>query len=299
MTIELLGAAIGAGLLGAMLGLGGGVFLVPILVLVFNLGTQTAIGTSIVAVIATSAAAAGNYLRVRLTNIRLGLVLELTTTLGAVAGGLIATTISGNLLAAFFAAVLIYTAITMFYSSSERPVVPAINSDNRDLPPAGNSSSAPDEPAGDARGGFVASLGGAYLERSTGRRVNYRPVNLPVGLGAGGLGGMISGMLGIGGGVIKVPIMCMLMKVPVRVAVGTSNFMVGITAMASAFIYFGRGFIDPAITIPVVMGVFLGAQAGSRLSLRLRTAFLARLFAIVLFLVALQMLARATGFRLW
>lgn len=282
-SLPLFFTGIAAGLLGAMLGLGGGIFIVPILSLGFGYPLTTAVGTSIVAVIATSSSAAANYVKARLTNIRLGMLLETATTVGAVGGGLLAVALNEQALAGIFGLVLLYTSFTMFRT--------------------GRSGEEPKPDNGDAliaKSGSLgwASLAATYHDAALRRDVQYQPQRVPFGIGASIVAGVVSGLLGIGGGPIKVPVMHLLMKVPIKAAIGTSNFMVGVTAAASAFIYYGRDAITPAIVVPIVLGIVIGAQIGSRVSQRIHSHLLARAFAVILLYVAAQMILKATGVRI-
>jgi len=279
----LFGASIGAGVFGAMLGLGGGIFLVPILTLLFGYSFHTSVSASLIAVIATSSAAAATYVKEHLTNIRLGIVLETATTIGAVSGGLIAVHISANILAGVFAAVALYTSVNMLRRK---------RTDNARHVSAPTTAV---ELSKTERDWAWAELSGSFYDKVLEQRVEYRPRRLPWGMGASVFAGMMSGMLGIGGGPIKVPIMYLIMRVPMRAAVGTSNFMVGVTAVASAFIYYNHGYVDPAIVVPTALGVVVGAEVGARISQRVRLPVLSYVFSVVLLYVAVQMLLDALG----
>lgn len=265
LIISLVGLLVGG--LGSMLGIGGGVLLIPILTGLLGLPIKTAIGASIVSVIATSSAAGAVYLSRGLTHTRLSMVMEIATTLGAMAGGITATLISGNLLSGIFGAVLIYVAYTMGRSSSKK-----IN--EADLKPTGLMDT-------------------QYIDPLSGEEVAYGVRKLPLGLGASFLAGNISGLLGIGGGVIKVPVMTLIMGMPMRAAVATSNFMIGITAATSAVIYYQHGYIDPSVAAPTALGVLAGAQIGSRLGGKLKNEQLKKIFRWLLVIFALQMFYKA------
>jgi uncharacterized membrane protein YfcA len=141
----------------------------------------------------------------------------------------------------------------------------------------------------------LGALGHSYFDRNLQTTVSYRVHRLPVGMGASGVAGVVSGLLGVGGGFLKVPVMVLAMGVPVRAAVSTSSFMIGVTACASAAVYFARGLIDPAVAVPVVLGTILGAYIGSKLTLRVRSSVLTVLLAIVLFVLSIQMILAAAG----
>ncbi len=261
------GAAAGA--FGSLLGLGGGVLIVPLLTFGFGLPLREAVGVSLVCVIMTSSAAAGVYLERHVANLRLGMTLELFTAIGALVGASVAFLLDERLLSLLFAGLLIYVAITMFRAGRRAPVVLAAVADDRVLPDR-SPSSAMDRLSGEG-----------YRVRNLGRGV----------VGATGAG-VVSALLGIGGGIINVPLMHLSMGVPLRIATATSNMMIGITAAASAVIYLIRGGIDPYVAAPTAIGVFLGATAGSRLAHRVDLRILRLLFVVVLSYTAVQMLLR-------
>jgi uncharacterized membrane protein YfcA len=262
-----------AGVFGSLLGLGGGILIVPLLTLVFGLDLREAVGVSLVSVIMTSSAAAGVYLERQVADLRLGMRLELFTAFGALLGGSIAFLLDERLLAILFAALLGYVAFTMARgarAAAERK----------------EPSSTDDETASEASGHTTDGAG------ASGGRA-YEVHNLRLGqVGATGAG-IASALLGVGGGIIKVPLMHLAMGVPLRVATATSNLMVGITAAASSVIYLLRGEIDPYVAGPTAIGVFLGATLGSRLAHRVDLRILRWLFVVVLLYTAVQMLLRA------
>jgi uncharacterized membrane protein YfcA len=263
----LIGGGVAAGFFGSLLGLGGGVLLVPLLTLVFNLPLLTAVGVSLVCVIVTSGASAGVFLERHVANLRLGMTLELFTAIGALVGGLVAFLLPERALQILFAGLLVYTSVTM--ARRGRVVVPLEEA----LPT--------DEPDDDRF--FDASLSGP----------TYRVRRIPAGA-VGSVGaGVVSALLGIGGGLVKVPVMHVVMGVPLRVATATSNLMMGITACAGAFIYLSRGLIDPFVASPTALGVFVGASLGSRVVHRIDLRILRGLFIAILLYTALQMLLRA------
>ncbi len=270
----MLAAGAAAGAFGSLLGLGGGVLIVPLLTLGFGLPLREAVGVSLICVIMTSSAAAGVYLERHVANLRLGMTLELFTAFGALVGGSIAFLLSDQLLSFLFAALLLYVAATM---ARGRGAELDIESD-----PDPHAVMVP-EPA--ARQTALDRLSGdAYRIHSLGLGV--------IGATGAGIG---SALLGIGGGVIKVPLMHLAMGVPLRVATATSNMMIGITAAVSALIYIIHGGIDPYVAGPTAIGVFLGATAGSRLGDRVDLRYLRLLFVVVLVVTALQMLLRVVA----
>jgi len=277
----LLGGGVAAGVFGSLLGLGGGILIVPLLTLGFGLPLIKAVGVSLVCVIMTSGAAAGVYLERRVANLRLGMTLELFTAIGALVGGLVAFLIPERVLEIVFAILLGYTALTMALRR-ERAATPPALAVSDDTPASGRPSE--DSPA-EPMTGFVASLSGP----------DYRIHRFRWGI-VGSLGaGLSSALLGIGGGLIKVPTMHVIMGVPLRVATATSNLMIGITASASAIIYLIRGGIDAYAAAPTAIGVFIGASVGSRVAHRIDLRILRGLFVVILLYTAWQMLQRAFG----
>jgi uncharacterized protein len=275
----MLGSGVAAGAFGSVLGLGGGVLIVPLLTLGFGLPLREAVGVSLICVIMTSSAAAGVYLERHVANLRLGMTLELFTAIGALVGGSIAFLLSERLLSLLFAVLLLYTAAMM---ARGRPAEPD--------PEAGTEGEPVPEP--DPPGAIEPAppRQPTQLERLSGD--GYRVRNLGRGVVGATGAGVVSALLGIGGGTIKVPLMHLAMGVPLRVATATSNMMIGITAAASAVIYIIHGGIDPYVAGPTGIGVFLGATAGSRLSHRIQLRYLRLMFVVVLVYTALQMLLR-------
>lgn len=260
-------ASVAAGLFGSLLGLGGGIIVVPALSLALGVDIRYAIGASIVSVIATSSGAGAAYVRQHLANIRIGMFLETATTVGALGGAFLAGIVGGRWLYLIFAAVLAYTAVAMF------------RHDGRD----GLRPERPDALAD------ALELHGSFTDHATGRETGYRVCRSGLGLLLSGAAGVLSGLLGVGGGVIKVPAMALAMRVPMKVATATSNFMIGVTAAASAGVYFARGDINPYIAAPTAAGVLLGSVVGARLMRRVRASALRVVFAVVLAFVAVEM----------
>ncbi len=262
------GAATGA--FGSLLGLGGGILIVPLLTFGFGLPLREAVGVSLVSVIATSGASAGVYLQRHVANLRLGMTLELFTALGALGGALVAFAIPDRVLAGLFAGLLLYVASTMV---------------------RGRGADDPGASPGDAVAGDPDPAGDATLDRLSGP--GYRVRNLGPGIGGSVFAGVVSAILGIGGGIVKVPVMHLVMGVPLRVATATSNLMIGVTASSSAIIYLVRGGIEPFVAGPTVLGVFIGATVGSRTAHRVDLRVLRVLLVVVLLYTAWQMLRRA------
>jgi hypothetical protein len=268
-TLIVFAASFAAGLLGSLVGVGGGIIVVPVLTLVFDVPIHFAIGASIVSVIATSSAAAASYVRERLVNLRVAMLMEVFTAAGAVAGATVAGHVPGRALFLLFGALLAYTAWNM-----SRPV-------------RGGVHPAPPDPLADR-----LQLHSHFFDRTTGGEVHYRVARTKLGLAVSSVAGVMSGLLGIGGGVLKVPAMNLAMGIPLKVCTATSNFMIGVTGAASAAVYFMRGDILPFVAAPVATGVLLGATAGSKLLGRTHGAVLRVLFVIVLSVTAVQMLIK-------
>lgn len=274
MAIGLLMIAGGfaAGVFGSLLGLGGGILIVPLLTLGFGLPVREAVGVSLVAVIVTSSASASVYLERHAANLRLGMTLELFTAMGALVGGLVAFLLSEQLLAGLFTVLLVFTAVNM--ARRREAVAPA----------SANGGST-------TNGGLLAD-GGAPSGGPVPSPLPYVVHNYGRGIAGSLFAGLVSALLGVGGGLIKVPVMHLVMGVPLRVATATSNLMIGITASASAIIYLVRGGIDPFVAGPTALGVFLGASLGSRTVHRIDVRVLRLLFIVVLLLTAWQMTGR-------
>jgi uncharacterized membrane protein YfcA len=258
-----------SGVIGVLLGLGGGVFLIPALVLLFHTPMRSAAGMGLVAVIATSSAGASRNLTSGLANVRLGVCLEPMTVMGSLCGGLLAPFIPARALIGLFAVLLF--SVSFMLLRGARPA---------------------QEPAEAASPG---RLGGTYLDKASGKTVSYRVRNLPYAMGASWAAGAASALLGVGGGLFKVPAMRLLCGVPMKAATATSNLMIGVTAASGAVLYLGRGDvpIEPAGT--VALGVLAGSQAGHWLSARLSDRGVTRAFSLVTLAAALEMLGRALG----
>jgi uncharacterized protein len=267
--LVMLGGGAVAGAFGSLLGLGGGILIVPLLTLGFGLSLPEAVGVSLVSVIMTSSAAAGVYLERHVANLRLGMTLELFTACGALVGGLVAVAIDERFLSILFAGLLAYVAFTMARAprAEHGPEIDTLDGRDDDDSPLAET-----------------------LDRLSGE--GYRVRNLGRGVVGAAGAGVASALFGIGGGIIKVPLMNLAMGVPLRVATATSNLMIGITAAASAVIYLFRGEIDPFVAGPTAIGVFVGATLGSRLGHRIQLRYLRILFVVVLLYTAFQMLMR-------
>lgn len=283
-----------AGMFGSLLGLGGGILIVPLLTLGFGRPLREAVAVSLVCVIVTSSAAAGAYLRGRVANLRLGTVLALFTTTGALVGALLAFVVPERALAGLFALMLAYVAYSMGRSGlrSPRPAaappVPPEPVPPVAAPPGTAPAVAGDAAAPTPRDGDPAPAG--PLDGPGYRVRRLRPASV-ASLGAG----VMAALLGVGGGVINVPTMHLLMGVPLRVATATSNLMIGVTAVASAIIYLLRGGLDPYLAGPTAVGVFVGASVGARVAHRIDVRILRLLFVVVLTWTAIQMALRAVA----
>ncbi len=254
-----------AGLLGAMTGLGGGVVIVPVLALLFKVDIRYAIGASLVSVIATSSGAAIAYVREGLSNIRIGMFLEVATTLGAVFGAYLTAKISGHWIAIIFGVVLLYSAFSSYRSKVDHliPVNPNTLASKLKLT------------------GTFTSFEGTNA---------YSAEDVPLGFGIMFGAGTLSGLLGIGSGAVKVLAMDQVMKLPFKVSTTTSNFMIGVTAAASAGIYLARGYINPTIALPVMLGVLCGSLLGTRVLVKARVSILKQLFALVVVVLGCEMI---------
>ncbi|MFN6488043.1 MULTISPECIES: sulfite exporter TauE/SafE family protein [unclassified Nostoc] len=265
--------SLSAGFLGALTGLGGGVVIVPFLSVVCGVDLHYAIGASLVSVIATSSGAASAYVKEGYTNIRLEMFLEIATTFGAVAGAVVAAKISTGAIAIVFGIVLLYSAYLSRKPYSE-------NIDN--LPP---------DPLATR-----LKLNSTY-PTSTGEQ-SYNVRGVPFGFGLMFIAGVLSGLLGIGSGALKVLAMDQIMHIPFKVSTTTSNFMIGVTAAASAGIYLNRGYIDPGLAMPVMLGVLCGAVLGARVLVRARVQLLRNIFSGVILVLALEMIYKGLTGRL-
>jgi uncharacterized membrane protein YfcA len=262
-----------AGFLGALTGLGGGVVLVPMLTLALGVDIRYAVGASLVSVIATSSGAAAAYVKEGFSNIRIGMFLEIATTLGALFGAALAVRVSTSAIAVVFGSVLIGSAYL-----SRKPRSPV----ERNLPPNALATR--------------LRLNGSFPEGDGLRSYNVQhvPAGWTLMFGAG----VLSGLLGIGSGAMKVLAMDQAMKIPFKASTTTSNFMIGVTAAASAGIYLGRGYIDPGLSMPVVLGVLAGSLLGTRVLVRAETKWLRLVFSLVIVLLGVEMLYKGITGRI-
>ena len=269
MTVALLALLVamgsfGAGLLGAMTGLGGGIVVVPMLTLLFHVDLRYAIGASLISVIATSSGAASAYVREGYTNVRIGIFLEVATTIGALVGAAFSHLVPASALAVLFGVVLLYSAYRSLQGREE------------------HVDATPDAWAARLR------LNGTYPVE--GGEAAYVAHRVPAGFGLMFLAGTLSALLGIGSGVVKVLAMDRAMRLPFKVSTTTSNFMIGVTAAASAGVYLHRGYIEPTIAFPVMLGVLSGALLGARVLASANVEWLRKIFTTVVGVLALEML---------
>jgi hypothetical protein len=272
-----------AGFLGALLGVGGGVFIVPVMVLMFHLPVKVAVAASIVSVIATSNAGGSSYVDQHITNLRLAMFLEIATTLGALSGAVLALYLREWVMLLVFASMLVYMAWTAFSTR---------NLDDRRIREGSFSRARPDRLSAYLR------LKGEYFDEAHQRRVEYTVEAAPLGAFVGCLAGVASGLLGVGGGVLKVSAMNRYMNVPMKVAVGTSKLMIGVTAAVSSILFFLAGLIHFAVVAPVALGTTTGATVGTTIMNRLHSVLLKWLFAALMAYLAYGMIARALAIRL-
>ena len=265
LSVIILFGAYFAGLLGSLTGLGGGFIIIPLLTLGLHVNIHYAIGASLVSVIATSSGSAAAYVKEGITNIRIGMFLEIATTIGALAGAILALHVPTHFIAILFGLILAFSAIMSFVNKVQ---------------------------ATSATGSAAANklkLNGSYpVSEGT---VKYGVRNVGGGFLMMIFAGTISGLLGIGSGALKVVAMDTIMRIPFKVSTTTSNFMIGVTAAASAVVYLQRGYIDPGLAMPVVIGVLLGALSGSKILVHTKsTGWLRWVFTIVISILAVQMI---------
>ena len=264
-TLILLLAAYCAGLLGSLTGLGGGVVVIPVLTLGFGIDFHYAVGAALVASIATSSGSGSAYVKEGITNIRLGMFLEIATTIGAVTGALVAIWLNNNVIAVIYGCVLLLTAAMQQRRKSDNDGVEGSEAARR------------------------LKLFGTWPQKD-GTMKSYQLKNVGGGFSVMYVAGVLSGILGIGSGVLKVLAMDAMMKVPFKVSTTTSNFMMGVTACASAVIYVQRGVIAPGIAFPVMIGVLFGALTGARLLKKMNVRVLRQIFCVAITLVAINMI---------
>jgi uncharacterized membrane protein YfcA len=273
LTIFVFLGSVAAGFLGSLTGLGGGVVIVPLLTLAFHVDIRYAIGASLVSVIATSSGAAAAYVREGYSNIRVGMFLEIATTIGAISGALVAIHLPLRVIAIIFGLVLLYSAYISYRPPTE-------------------------EHHSEKTGRFAALLrmDSSYPTPEGVKR--YHVQGVPAGFGLMYVAGVLSGILGIGSGAVKVLAMDRAMHLPFKVSTTTSNFMIGVTAAASAGIYLNRGYIDPGLAMPVMLGVLLGSLAGTFVLAKARVPLLRTVFSLVIAALTVEMIVNGFTGRL-
>ncbi|MDE3156460.1 MAG: sulfite exporter TauE/SafE family protein [Acidobacteriota bacterium] len=273
---KIAGASLAGGVVGAISGLGGGIVIVPVLTLFLGIPIQDAVAASIVSVIAVSSGAGSVYVKDRITNIRIAMFLELSTAAGALFGAAVLTRwVNGQMLSILFGAILLVSLL---------PIVMKIG---EELP----------EGVHNDRLAARLRLNGSYYDKRLGREVAYDVTGIPAAMGLMGAAGVISGLLGIGAGVVKVLAHEIAMKVPSKVSTATSNFMIGVTAAAAAGVYLKRGLVLPYLVVPVAVAVLVGAFLGTKLMERMSNAHVRQVFAVALAVIGVEMLLRGFGVR--
>lgn len=266
ITLELFGIGVVVGFLGALLGIGGGVLLVPFLVLIIHVPIHQAVATSLITIIATSSQVASFGLRQKLTNLRLAFLLNLSSATGAAISSFVATRVEEKAIELVFSFILLIIAGLMLV----RDKIMRTNITN----------------------GEAGYFGGVYYDPALKRQIQYRPNNIPAAFGMVLISGMIAGVAGTSGGIFNVPILNLVCSVPIKVATMTSSLMIGVTACAGALVYFRHDLIMPLLVGPIVLGVLGGTAVGTRLAVRLKSKWLVRIFALLLVSVAVKMILR-------
>lgn len=261
-----------AGIIGSLFGIGGGIVIIPVLILLFHVSVKEAIGASIISVIVTSSAAASVYIKSDIVNFKLGMLLEIFTVLGAITGALLLGVFNPKILLIIFSVVLTISSFLIFLKK---------NNNNKHYQEDHISK--------------YFDLDSKYYDESDNKVIEYHPAHISYGFISMYIAGLISGLLGIGSGVFKVTSFDSIMKIPMKVSTTTSNFMIGVTACASAFIYLVRGYINPYISIPVAVGIFLGAMIGTKILYKQHDTTLKSIFFVILIAIALEMFFRALG----
>lgn len=273
LSIKILFISIVAGIVGAVLGLGGGIIVTPALTLLFNVDIKHAIGASLISVICTSSGSAIAYLKDKITNVRIGMFLEVATTVGAITGAFLGGLFNSSTLYLIFGLFLLYSAINM------------IKRRNTEIP-----ENITTDPLAKK-----LNLNGSYYDKALDKNIEYSVDGVKSAFAVMYGAGIASGLLGIGSGGFKVMAMDIFMKLPLKVSSATSNFMMGVTAAASAGIYFSKGDIDPKIAAPVALGVLIGATIGARIMQKLKSKTIRKIFIPILGYVSIQMILKGLG----
>ena len=272
LILGILAFSVFAGGLGAMLGLGGGIFMIIFFMLVLNIPAHQAVALSLLAVIASSSMAGSVYIKDKMTNLKLAMIIETCAVTGAVSGALVALILPVIFIEVALGMILIYAAIIMYLGRKSENIVSATEG---------------------------MTVKGEYYDPCSNRTIGYCAVRLKTGLFMSLIGGAVSGIVGIGGGVIMVPIMNMIMKIPSKASAATSNFMVGVTAAASSFIFFNKGFVDLYFAVPTVVGIMFGAYIGTRMIGKVESSTFRKLLSAVLTFAAFLLILKAGGILSW
>jgi hypothetical protein len=272
MLIILLAVSILIGIIGSMLGIGGGIFLIPIMTLGLAIDIKVAAATSLVTIIVTSSTSASGYLKDGFVNVGLGMFLEMFTITGAIVGAILVVYIRPDIIEAIFGIVLVYAAVYMRFSKDVacRPVAQGADA---------------------KRSRFT----GRFFDQCSNQVLEYDVSNLPKGAGASVIAGNLSGLIGVGGGIVMVPAMNLWMSVPMKAASATSTFILGVTAVASALVYLSNGLMAPVITAVAAIGIFIGATLGTRAMPKITGGALRTVFPITIIVIAILMFLRAGG----
>lgn len=273
LSIKILFISMIAGILGAILGLGGGIIVTPALTILFNIDIKYAIGASLISVICTSSGSAIAYLKDKITNVRIGMFLEVATTIGAITGAFLGGLFNSSILFLIFGVFLLYSAINM------------LKKHNTEIP-----QNITTDPLAEK-----LNLNGSYYDKALNKNINYSVDGVKGAFGVMYGAGIASGLLGIGSGSFKVMAMDTFMKLPLKVSSATSNFMMGVTAAASAGIYFSKGHIDPKIAAPVALGVLIGSTIGTRIMQKLKSKTIRKIFIPILCYISIQMILKGLG----
>lgn len=273
LSVEILIISMIAGILGAILGLGGGIIVTPALTILFNIDIKHAIGASLISVICTSSGSAIAYLKDKITNVRIGMFLEVATTVGAITGAFLGGLFNSSILFLIFGVFLLYSAINM------------LKKHNTEIP-----QNITTDPLAQK-----LNLNGSYYDKALNKNINYSVDGVKGAFCVMYGAGIASGLLGIGSGSFKVMAMDMFMKLPLKVSSATSNFMMGVTAAASAGIYFSKGDIDPKIAAPVALGVLIGSTIGTQIMQKLKSKTIRKIFIPILCYISIQMILKGLG----
>ncbi len=257
------------GLLGSVMGVGGGVFIVPLLVLVFNIPIQNAIAVSLISIIATSSAVASVNVEKGLANVRLGIVMELTMAAGSIAGALLMSHLPTKIVSLAFSIFLFPVSASMYLKSRKKIVVSNFKQER------------------------TSPIGGTFFDPASGQNISYKAERMPLAILFSFFAGALSGLLGLGGGVVQVPVMNILCKIPIKAAAATSNFMIGVSAAASALIFYKKGYVISDISFYVSLGTLFGSFLGMKFLYKAKSEKIQTLFSVLIFIVAIRMIFKS------